>query len=760
MKRICLITLVLLLLFLTVPVSAKLDCAVRQDSCNAGETALVYLSAPTNAHLSQGSALGYDHVLCCGDDSTTPLATDCSGVYDTFLKLSSSTNAHAEAPEQTGFPNPTQLCIAMPGGTEVDCQGTASACSALGDEYECVIELSALTNAHAAGCGSGYPARVCCKTVPALNVEIAHIPDWTRVNNFIVQWDEMLIDSYDVEYKVLENTTGFIVKGWTRWLSATNENDRQFGPDSPEAVLEDRTYVFRARVNMGGGNAGPWSPEESTSIDLTPPECSMEELPEYSQSAFEIRWQGTDAISGIRHYNIEEDKNDDGWVTRAEWTDWTDLIKTFDTITGAQEGSTYSYHCMATDRAGWDSEWSDAVSTLIDSTEPISELDPVTEWLSGTQLELTWSGSDANGIICYDVEWTADDLTTVDPETANWQPIKFPDGTDSVCPNPQTLTGSIVFDELTTPINEGDRFWFRIGSTDVAGRHEEPHGDWKAGGYWNVTIDQTAPYSVSITEDMADGELIIDSAVRDDISGVDYHSINYDIIEAGELTPYVKQCGSGAAEPYGGISECTTDSIDISAATDVTYEVEATDRAGNTEITDVGFITNHPLANFHSRNIFIPLGQSVVVNIRVKNLQEFTNTVQLILGTDDTTYKAGYYRFIGTAEDYLTEDNNRILNVELEPQSYMDFPVRIDSVQDIDGSPFFLGITAHITECEGDEELEGITDDDQLSISVGYPAEFPGIGPEAMMIIIALALAAVFVREGKNGHKQQGNPNI
>jgi len=246
MKCVTIAALVLVLLFFIGSAEAELECNLRLSNCQSGETAMVYLSATTNAHLSTFPTADYNQIVCCRDTSGVAIGTDCppTPLSAVFLRLSSATNAHAEAPEQTNYLNP--VCLSLPGGIEVNCQRTTTGMSCeteYGADYECLTGLSDVTNAHAMRCTS--PIKICCKTLVALDAWFdPQLPEWTITSDFDMSWtsEHPGTDTYDVEY----STDGG--NSWTLWFGETNLNTATF-----TGGIEGTTHDFRVRINYGGG---------------------------------------------------------------------------------------------------------------------------------------------------------------------------------------------------------------------------------------------------------------------------------------------------------------------------------------------------------------------------------------------------------------------------------------------------------------------------------------------------------------------------
>ena len=132
------------------------DCIIDDWSCPDifQEVSGLYLSNPTNGHISTSSNEYYHHKLCCNPDQFT--VSPSSG--HNFISLTSSDNAHAGQVGNSGY---TDYKINVPGGCTLEYAPDSTGCS---DENKfCVLSLSATDNAHIGSClQQTYPYKVCC----------------------------------------------------------------------------------------------------------------------------------------------------------------------------------------------------------------------------------------------------------------------------------------------------------------------------------------------------------------------------------------------------------------------------------------------------------------------------------------------------------------------------------------------------------------------------------------------------------------------
>ncbi len=210
--------------------------------------------------------------------------------------------------------------------------------------------------------GQGFSNQVSTYIDQTAPFSAISLPEWSN-SSFVVSWSGQDngsgIDFYEVQWRKGESS-------WNEWLS-TNKTSSLFGESGdPVQVSEGDTFSFRVRAFDRAGNTGNWSQDKTTTTDLTPPNCSMDTLPEITNSTFfGISWSGQDSLSGISHYEVQY-REDSEWndVSGAEHTENTSI-----TFMG-EDGKEYAFRCRAFDRAGNTGNWSQEVSTTIDHAPP------------------------------------------------------------------------------------------------------------------------------------------------------------------------------------------------------------------------------------------------------------------------------------------------------------------------------------------------------------------------------------------------------
>lgn len=146
---------------LTVTVTDATTCT------NGGGTVLLRLSGTTNAHAelpSQANA-NYATSVVCGN-GVTGLGNSCSGTFATLVKLSGLTNAHAEQNSQANYAG-NDACISVTSGS-VSVGYQATDCTG----FDATIgSISGTTNAHV-GNGAAYATKICATAAGGQSITI------------------------------------------------------------------------------------------------------------------------------------------------------------------------------------------------------------------------------------------------------------------------------------------------------------------------------------------------------------------------------------------------------------------------------------------------------------------------------------------------------------------------------------------------------------------------------------------------------------
>lgn len=189
---------------------------------------------------------------------------------------------------------------------------------------------------------------------------------------------------------------------WQTWLAHTQETRQDF------TGINGHTYQFRVRAVDNAGNVEPFpdDPEASTTVDTTPPEVSITPLPPFLATPdFIVSWSGSDAISGIKSYNVQFRYGDQ------PWQDWLMGITQTSAPASGEDGIPIYFHVQAKDNAGnlsaWDSPGTDT-GTTVDMTPPAVTIrlpNPIT---TDPTFTVSWSGNDGvngSGVRYYNVRY-------------------------------------------------------------------------------------------------------------------------------------------------------------------------------------------------------------------------------------------------------------------------------------------------------------------------------------------------------------------
>lgn len=151
--------------------AGTLSCSVTTAAGCTG-TIIYRMSGASDAHLelpTQSTAAYDGNVVCC--TGVAGLDISCSGVFDTVLKLSGVTNAHAEQNSQSLYAN--SACMSVPNGGSVLVDYQESNCNGFDTTLG---SMWGTTNAHV-GDGTAYTTKICASASGALGTLSADIVD-------------------------------------------------------------------------------------------------------------------------------------------------------------------------------------------------------------------------------------------------------------------------------------------------------------------------------------------------------------------------------------------------------------------------------------------------------------------------------------------------------------------------------------------------------------------------------------------------------
>ena len=219
--------------------------------------------------------------------------------------------------------------------------------------------------------------------------------------------------------------------------------------------IEDaRSYFFRVRARDGSGFASNWSAPVNTTIDNSPPSVPvMRPVPENSDGTIHftyVYWSDSvDAGIGSVTYTLQVALNYffDPPVT-VEYT----TQETWYNVTGLKDNAPYHFRVRAEDELGHRSQWSDRVSTFMDSdppTVPVPMYFP--RFSSGNTTVFSWYPSHFIGssITRYSVE------VATAPDFSEGPYVGFGNGLSC-------YTSSV----LVRNLEDGVTYYYRVGSWD------------------------------------------------------------------------------------------------------------------------------------------------------------------------------------------------------------------------------------------------------------------------------------------------------
>lgn len=148
-------------MFSSIAYAGTLSCSVT-TAAGCSDTVIYRMSDAANAQaeLPSQTTSAYDNnVVCC--TGIVGLSNACAGTYATALKLSSTTNAHAEQNDQTNYAN--SVCLSVPSGGSVSVGYQSSSCTG----FDATLgSMSGVTNAHV-GDNDAYTTKICATAIGA-----------------------------------------------------------------------------------------------------------------------------------------------------------------------------------------------------------------------------------------------------------------------------------------------------------------------------------------------------------------------------------------------------------------------------------------------------------------------------------------------------------------------------------------------------------------------------------------------------------------
>ena len=213
---------------------------------------------------------------------------------------------------------------------------------------------------------------------------------------FAVSWDPDPSVTDILSYTVQYNTGS----GWNDWLTNTHTTSGMFtaGPQGP--------YAFRSIATDVAGNVEvpPAGNDTWTIVDTFRPSSHTLALPVYeTASPFVVMWGPQFDSFDIATYRIQVQNNGGGW------TDWIPSTALASGMYSGQDGHTYEFQSIATDRAGnpelpsgnGNDSW-----TIVDMSPPDSTVNALPAFVNTLQFGLGWGPvAGTSDIDTYRVQW-------------------------------------------------------------------------------------------------------------------------------------------------------------------------------------------------------------------------------------------------------------------------------------------------------------------------------------------------------------------
>jgi murein DD-endopeptidase MepM/ murein hydrolase activator NlpD len=222
-----------------------------------------------------------------------------------------------------------------------------------------------------------------------------------------------------------------------------------------ETFEEDHATLYW-QVTASNDKGASSSGDQLFGIDRVDPVCTVQPLSSpTSESVFQVSWNGSDDLSGVRSFDIQYLDSD-----RGEWNDWltgVSATKTHELFEG-QPGHTYAFRCRATDEANNTGDYpTDAdTSTKVDA----SASSPETSSANLAVLELNSPSNPSDDIVIQAVVQNQGNLDTQNAFYTDLYADHLPTG-------PGDYTGSVRF-WVNDPIGAGATVTLTSILTDLA----------------------------------------------------------------------------------------------------------------------------------------------------------------------------------------------------------------------------------------------------------------------------------------------------
>lgn len=272
-------------------------------------------------------------------------------------------------------------------------------------------------------------------------------------------------------------------------------------------------------------------------------------------------------------------------------------------------------------------------------------------------------------------------------------------------------------------------YFFRARAIDSVGNV----GPWDGPPYENTTIDTIFPLldldavdqnGVFPGQGGAVTSITVSTIAFDSISPLALHFIFIEVTKE-TISVFTQDCN--------GDSSCELVQ-DVEGASQVIFYAQVTDGAGNLNETFRFVFSPHPLANFVTHFVTLTLGKTIDAEVQVRNME----TIPINLSLQLTRYEpAGFTVGVGNFDAYNISADGRSVDItNLQAGGTGTFTVELIAT-DPDNYDPILNLTALSS--------TGITDEDIMQISLGFPAAFSGLNEGSLAFLLLFTLLAYFL---------------
>ena len=176
--------------------------------------------------------------------------------------------------------------------------------------------------------------------VPWVYDGLAGDEDWsTSTTTLSANWAAATCaDGYEYAIGTTPGATDVIT-----WTSTATE---PHVTNSELSLAEGQAYFFSVRGRLGWGY-GATATSDGVTPDVTAPSSAVEPLlPETNVRSILVFWGGSDALSGVKHYDVQVGEGND------PWQDWLSASKLDQAYYRGSVDHTYRFRCRAVDNAG------------------------------------------------------------------------------------------------------------------------------------------------------------------------------------------------------------------------------------------------------------------------------------------------------------------------------------------------------------------------------------------------------------------------